>query len=405
VNGTIKFGLPLAAALAIAACSSGGSTLPGTTGTNQIGQSVWPNHYVPQWYSKHLARQWCPQVMNVPTCLVLKGDSIDPNVNGLAPSDFQTRYKLPSTKGSGQVVALVDAYDQPNAASDLQTYRTQWGLGKGKFNKYNQSGQKKNYPESCSVSSGWCVEEDLDIEMVAAVCPKCTIDLIETEPNSLPTGDVEAVKLGAHIVSNSWICYGSNNCAPTSDFNAKGVVYLAATGDRGYNLNGAPESLSTVVAVGGTTLTKSGSKYTEVVWPDAGGGCSDNGGGSGVAKPSWQKDKSCKFRTDGDVAAVACVCVAEYDSLNGGWFLVGGTSVASPMNAGIFALAGNANSQNAGQNFWALTGKARKQDLHYISSGSDGTCGGSYLCTAGTKQFGEYAGPIGWGTPNGIKAY
>jgi subtilase family serine protease len=344
--------------------------------------------------------------MNVPTCLVLVGNPIDPAVSGLAPSDFQTRYNLPSTtKGSGQVVALVDAYDQPNAASDLQTYRTQWGLGKGKFNKYNQSGQKKNYPQSCAGVSGggWCVEEDLDIEMVAAVCPKCTIDLIEVNnasSNALPAGDVEAVKLGAHIVSNSWICYGSVSCAPQSDFDAKGVLYLAATGDRGYNQNGAPEALSTVVAVGGTTLTKSGSKYTEVVWPDAGGGCA-----TGATKPSWQKDPSCTSRTDGDVAAVACICVAEYDSNHGGWFMVGGTSVASPMNAGIFALAGNASTQNAGENFWKLTGKARKHDLHYISSGNDGTCGGSYLCTAGTKQFGEYSGPAGWGTPNGIKAY
>jgi hypothetical protein len=47
----------------------------------------------------------------------------------------------------------------------------------------------------------------------------------------------------------------------------------------------------------------------------------------------------------------------------------------------------------------------RNKDLHYISSGNDGNCGGEYLCTAGTQQFGTYSGPSGWGTPNGLSAY
>ena len=113
----------------------------------------------------------------------------------------------------------------------------------------------------------------------------------------------------------------------------------------------------------------------------------------------------CTNRTTADVAAVADG-VAEYDTYEGGgWFEVGGTSVATPMIAGIYALAGNAKSQHAGKELWSLKANKRKNSLHYISSGSDGSCGGSYLCTAGTKQFETYGGPIGWGTPNGLGAF
>jgi len=83
----------------------------------------------------------------------------------------------------------------------------------------------------------------------------------------------------------------------------------------------------------------------------------------------------------------------------------GGTSVATPLIAGIYGLAGDANSQHAGKKLWTLTKQQRKKYLHVISEGSDGGCGGSYLCTAGTGQYETYSGPTGWGTPNGIGAF
>ena len=127
------------------------------------------------------------------------------------------------------------------------------------------------------------------------------------------------------------------------------MIYTAGSGDMGYNFNGNPESLDSVVSVGSTQLLKSGSKYSESIWDGAGGGCSNNGSGTGVPKPSWQKDPDCAYRTDADIAAVADG-VAEYDTYGGGgWFTVGGTSVATPLIAGVFALAGNASSQDAGK--------------------------------------------------------
>jgi subtilase family serine protease len=210
------------------------------------------------------------------------------------------------------------------------------------------------------------------------------------------------VKLGAHIVSNSWICYGSIKCGSNpNDFNTPGVMYLAASGDEGYNENGVPEAYASVVSVGGTTLTRQGSGYLENAWRGAGGGCSDDGSGKGVKKPSWQHDTGCTFRTDADVSAVASG-VAEYDTYGySGWFTIGGTSVASPIIGGVYGLAGNASKQHAGKTLWTLKAKQYAKELHDITSGSDGTCGGSYLCTAGTG----YDGPTGWGTPNGVGAF
>ncbi len=400
MNGTIKLVVPLVATLAIAACNGGSAGIPGTSGATTL-QSQ--SHRVPDWQAKGY-QPACPQVVGKPTCLAIiqSKSGVSPAVAGWAPIDFQTRYNLPSsTKGSGQIVAIVDAYDNPNVASDLAQYRSNFGLGTANFTKYNQNGQTSGYP---SGNVGWGVEIDLDVEMVSAVCPKCTIYLIEANSSNtsdLETAEAQAVTLGAHIVSNSWICYGSNSCDDPSKFATPGVLYLAASGDAGYDNNGNPESLANVVSVGGTTLSKSGSTYNESAWNGAGGGCSNNGSGSGITKPSWQHDPNCAYRTDSDVSAVA-LNVAEYDTYGySGWFTVGGTSVASPLVGGVYGLAGNASSQNAAQKIWKLKKKARKKELHDITSGSDGSCGGSYLCT-GVKG---YDGPTGWGTPNGIKAF
>ena len=395
---------PIVAALAVAACSTGGSSsAPGAGGVpgTALGSQA---RSMPDWQTKHQAKRACAEVprnSGLAQCEVLIQNSgpMRPDVAGWAPADLQARYHLPSsTKGAGQIVAIVDAYDNPNVTKDLAAYRTNFGLGTANFTKYNQNGQVGNYP---SGSTGWGVEIDLDVEMVSAVCPKCTIYLIEANSSStadLETAETEAVTLGAHIVSNSWICYGSVNCDNPSKFSTPGVMYLAASGDNGYNDNGAPEALASVVSVGGTTLAKSGSTYSEAVWNGAGSGCA-----TGITKPAWQHDPSCTSRTDADVAALAWQA-AEYDTYgNSGWFTVGGTSVASPIIGGVYGLAGNAMAQHAGKKIWSL--KHPTTVLNVISSGSNGSCGGSYLCTAGTNQFGQYSGPAGWGTPKGLKAF
>ncbi len=363
------------------------------------------SHSIPAWQAKGLAHAACPQVIGKPSCLALtiNRNGISPacvgSTCGLAPADLQAAYHLPSgTKGAGQIVAIVDFNDNPNVASDLAAYRSEFGLGTANFTKYNEDGQIGNYPPP---DPGWGVEIDLDVDMVSAVCPKCTIALIESAGN-IQAAEQTAANLGAHVVSNSWGCPQSDNCGDpnfSTYFNIPGVLYLASSGDSGYQGNhpGAPTALADVVSVGGTQLMKSGSTYSEIAWDGAGSGCATD-----VTKPSWQHDTGCAGRTVSDISAEAGCSpgVAEYDSYQApGWIGECGTSAASPIVAASYALGGKAQNQDAAAHIWKLKKKLKAKDLHDITSGSNGSCGGSYLCTAGTG----YDGPTGWGSPNGVK--
>jgi len=419
VNGSWKLVAPLLAAVAIAACNAGGtSNVPVSAGASQ-GASVAFKH-VPQWAAQHQARSVCPQVVGRPSCLALQVEK-----NGIVPlcspssscgftaQQLEAAYDLTTKlgRGSGTKVAVIEEGDLAAGATDVATYRTQYGLGTASFFKYNESGQQSNYPPSCQ-NYGWCLETDLDIDMVSASCPKCTIYLMEAKGGigDFEAAEKEAVTLGATVLSNSWICYGSYDCGDTNfpnSFNTSGIAYLASSGDAGYDNIGGPSVLASVIAAGGTQLAQSGSKYTESDWIDAGAGCANSTEvGTGVPKPSWQTDPGCTNRTDSDISAESGCSpgVAVYISLYGGWTGVCGTSVASPLLAGVVGLSGNASSENGGQLIWQFTGPQRLHRLHAIKSGSDGSCGGSYLCTAGTHQFKTYSGPGGWGSPKQIKA-
>ncbi len=212
------------------------------------------------------------------------GPGIQPDVSGYGPADLQAAYNLPSsTGGAGQIVAIVDAYDNPNAASDLAVYRAEFGLPPANLVKYNQSGQMGNYP---APNTAWGVEIDLDGEMVSASCPLCTIYLIEANSGSasdLETAEAEAVKLGAHIVSNGFTGTGLKRSA----FDTAGVTYLGSAGDGGQSV-GEPAAFGTVVAVGGTTLSRGGGGkrgWTESVWKASGGDARANQSHDGSTTP------------------------------------------------------------------------------------------------------------------------
>ncbi|GHO48849.1 S53 family peptidase [Ktedonospora formicarum] len=323
--------------------------------------------------------------------------------SGLNPADLQAAYNLPSaTAGSGQTIAIVDAYDDPNAEADLAVYRSQFGLppcttANGCFRKVNQNGGTK-YPHG---NSGWAEEISLDLDMASAICPNCKILLVEASSNSFTNLGIAvntAVSLGANVVSNS---YGGSESSGESSYasyyNHPGVIITASSGDAGYGVE-VPAAYNTVVAVGGTSLSRNSSTsrgWTETTWSGAGSGCS-----AYITKPSWQSDTGCSRRTVADVSAVAnpSTGVSVYDTYGqgSGWMVFGGTSVSAPIIASVYALAGNASSINAASSLYTHT-----SSLYDVTSGSNGSCSGSYLCTATTG----YDGPTGLGTPNGVGAF
>ena len=265
--------------------------------------------------------------------------------SGFGPADLRSAYKLPATGGTGQTVAIVDAYDDPKAEADLAVYRSTYGLSpcttaNGCFKKVNQNGVQGSYPAG---DTGWGQEISLDLDMASAICPGCHILLVEAKDNTnanLYAAEDTAAKL-ATVISNS---YGgsetSTETAAASDghFNHPGIPITVSSGDSGYGVE-YPAASKYVTAVGGTSLKKATNArgWTETVWSGAGSGCS-----SYEPKPTWQHDTGCARRTVADVAAVADpnTGVAVYDTYAGatdgsGWQVFGGTSVSAPIIAGV----------------------------------------------------------------------
>ncbi len=209
-----------------------------------------------------------------------------------------------------------------------------------------------------------------------------------------------AVLSGATVISNS---YGasefSGESAYDSHFNKTGIAITVSSGDSGYGVE-YPAASRYVTAVGGTSLRLNSNKTyaSESAWSGAGSGCS-----AYESKPSWQHDASCSRRAVADVSADADpnTGAAVYDSFRyqgkSGWFRVGGTSLAAPLVAATYALAGTVGTGIFGNSL----PYAHLSNLHDVAGGSNGSCGGSYLCTA----LSGYDGPTGLGTPNGVLAF
>jgi subtilase family serine protease len=348
--------------------------------------------------------------------------------SGLGAQDLRSAYNLAAAaakRGGNQTVALVDAYDDPTIESDMNTYRAYYGIpacttANGCFRKVNQDGEQGNYPIA---NPDWEPEIALDTEMVSAICPKCHILLVEANSadettvmsNPVQHSDLgasvdTAVNLGATEVSNS---YGSAGPEPDQTFwdhyyDHPGVAITASAGDEDYGTIW-PAASPYVTAVGGTELTQDASTargWSESVWGSVLPGIvppDGQGTGSGCSlwepKPLWQHDAGCSGRTVADVSAVADN-VAIYDSSPeiGGWGVVAGTSISSPLIASVYALAGNAAHVTFGSYPYAHT-----TAFNDVVTGSNFTpsdaCG--YLCTAGPG----YDGPTGNGTPNGTGGF
>ncbi|HEV7679041.1 MAG TPA: Ig-like domain-containing protein [Candidatus Dormibacteraeota bacterium] len=334
--------------------------------------------------------------------------TVSPNVVGnngaYDPAFLRSAYNLSSSGGTGLTVAVVDAYDDPNAEADLAQYRSHFGLpacttASGCFKKVNQNGGTT--PPAADY--GWAQEISLDLDMVSAICPNCKILLVEASSNSLTdlgTAVNRAVTMGAMAVSNSYggTEYSGETVDSATYYNHPGVAITVSSGDSGYGVQ-FPAASHYVTSVGGTTLnqaTHTGTRNaTETAWSGAGSGCSGY-----ESKPSWQTDGGCGRRTVSDVSAVADpnTGVWVYDTYGDpGFEVFGGTSVAAPIVAGVYALAGTPGSSDTPASY----PYGHAASLNDITSGSNGSCGGTYLCTA----VAGYDGPTGLGTPNTLTAF
>ena len=334
---------------------------------------------------------------------------------GYGPAQFLKAYALSGQTAASKppVIAIIDAYGDSNIQSDLDTYSSAFGIptlpacagavagsNAACFQKVNEQGGT-TYP---ATNAGWSLETALDVEVAHATCQNCSILLVEASTNNyydLMAAVDRAVALGATVVSNS---YGSSEFfgenVYDSHFNHPGVAFTFSAGDAGYGVE-YPAASPYVTAVGGTSLflNSDGSYSQELAWSGTGSGCS-----AYESKPTWQIDSGCAQRTVADVSADADpnTGAAVYDSVpysgRTGWFQVGGTSLASPLVAAVYAQGGVQSGVQANSLPYS---RNTSSNLHDVANGSNGACGGLYLCTA----LLGYDGPTGLGSPSGISAF
>jgi hypothetical protein len=266
--------------------------------------------------------------------------------SGYSPAQIRHAYGFDQlTKdGTGVKIAIVDAYDDPNIPSDLNTFSLQFGLPTTSSFTFTQAYAQGSRPVT---NAGWAQEISLDVEWAHAIAPKASILLVETASNSFDDlfGGVDyAVAHGASVVSMSW--GGSEFSGESSydtHFTASGVSFFAAAGDSG-GQQIYPAVSPYVVAVGGTTLSLdgSGNVISETAWSGGGGGPSNF-----EPKPGYQvaygTPGSTRDTPDVSYDANPSTGVAVYDSVpyqfQSGWLVFGGTSVGAPNWAAAIALA------------------------------------------------------------------
>ena len=274
---------------------------------------------------------------------------------GLSPATIKSVYGFPtsSTAGAGKTIAIVDAYDDPTAESDLGVFSSQFGLpacttANGCFTKVNQTGGTKA-PRS---DSGWALEISLDVQWAHAVAPGARILLVEASSNSFTNLLAAEDYASAHAtyVSNSWGgSEFSGESANDSHFSRPGVSFFVSAGDAGLPAE-YPSSSPNVISVGGTTLhfDSSGAFTGETGWSQGGGGCSAYETATAAQQTfgSFAQAGCGTSRGTPDVSLDADPAsgVSVYDSTRyqgqKGWFTVGGTSASSPMWAARSAVAG-----------------------------------------------------------------
>src|SRR5436190_5399225 len=340
-------------------------------------------------------------------------------VVGLTPSQIRHFYGFDSlscsssnTCGSGQTIAIVDAFNDPNIQSDLNSFATQFGLptcttSNGCFTIATPQGSPRT-------DRGWALEISLDVEWAHAIAPGAKILLVESKTNSFANlfgaVDYAASQPGVHQVSMSW-GGGEFSSEASNDFHfqVSGVTFFASSGDSGHGLI-YPSASPLVVSVGGTTLNidRFGNLVSETAWSGSGGGIS-----AFENEPSYQTNypipSTGGLRGSPDVSydADPNSGVAAFDSLGDqgfkNWIQVGGTSAGSPQWAALNAIAnvGRASPLSSTPTttptnlaIYNIAKTAYSTNFRDVTSGTNGSCGS--VCTAVTN----YDFVTGLGSPH-----
>ena len=303
---------------------------------------------------------------------------------GYGPSSIRAAYNLASTGGSG-AHACVIAYHYKNARRDFNVFSTQFGLPTEPSTNQTSSSNsvfQVVYQGSSAPAgnTGWNQEAALDIEWSHSMAPGAKIYLVEA--NSANFSDLNAAIIkaaglpGVRSVSMSFgATEFSGETAYESNFVQPNVVFFASTGDTG-GQHSWPALSPSVVAVGGTSLTGSGSSWSETTWSGAGCGLS-----SYFSRPSFQNGVQSVVgsqRGSADISAVAdpntgVAVYAPTSSRSSTWMVFGGTSVSCPMVAGIYNLSGVTSASSSAEltRIYSHLGSSSFRDIVSGSAGGN----------------------------------
>ena len=361
---------------------------------------------------------------------------------GYGANDLTKAYDLIGAKPGSGTVAIVDLAAYPTAAADLAKYRSKYHLpactaSSGCFTAKRYDGGAALKPAKSKlgreIEEEIAVETSLDLDMASASCPSCKLILLQVPPHDLISGSKAglhaaevkfatavrtAKSLGATSVS---ISYGfpadnfTNTGRPARLMDVRGIAVTASTGDGGANVTFPlwPAALRSVIAVGGTSLSRSQTtkQYSEAAWSYAGSGCTTD-----LARAFGQPSsvaRNCKgHRASADISAVADpqTGVAVYDGYAPfshtpyKWIVVGGTSASSPYIAGLYSRAGVPAGVHGPNKLYGAPASA----FHDVTVGGNAPRG---ACT----RFGiservcmadvGWDGPTGRGTPVGLAPF
>ncbi|HET7627944.1 MAG TPA: S53 family peptidase [Bacillales bacterium] len=319
---------------------------------------------------------------------------------GYTPDQIRNAYGVDelSYTGTGQTIAIVDAYGSPTIKQDLQTFNQQFGLPPADLTVVYPDGKPRR------TDGGWALETSMDVEWAHAIAPDAKILLVVAKSNSLAdllSAEDYASSHGAEVVSNSWgASEFSSEASYDSHFQHPGITYTASSGDSGAGVIW-PAASPNVVAVGGTTLNldESGNRLSVSAWDGSGGGLSNY-----FARPNYQDAWQSVVGSSRGVPDISFDAdpntgVAVYDStrLQGekGWFQVGGTSLGAPCWAALIALADQGRTS-------PLSSTETLTKLYQIAgdTGSSGYVANFYDITSGNN--GGFAAKAGYDLVTGI---
>jgi subtilase family serine protease len=320
---------------------------------------------------------------------------------GFHPVDIHNAYNIPAGLGSN-VICIVDAYDLPSNLTDFNTFSKTFNLpvetstsATAATNKVFQvmySGGTQP-----TADADWGGEIALDIEWAHAMAPNAKIVLVEA-PSSSGSDLYNAVAFASKVpgckeISMSWGGGEDPSETATESYfnNSLGIVYFASAGDEG-GVQIYPAESPNVVGVGGTSLYMSGAVViNETAWNGSGGGPS-----SVFSRPTYQngvQNVTGASRGCPDLAAIADPNTGAAWIDAGVWGVVGGTSLASPVNAGI---------ANARGQFSASTNAELTREYKNFALGKN------YFRDITSGTAGSFSALVGWdfitgvGVPNGL---